>query len=236
MPAGCREGRPATQAGGSPCGRPGVTMMGSCGCDFARQRHGIIDHNAGHIDAGHRRQGVEFHGVVDFIDQEAALGSSSTSIASTPPPTARAAAHAQVVQLGRDRAAFALPAAGGVGDPVRGRAVDGAHGLVADHHGADIAPGFLDVFLNVINGVLVRAEGFFVFQMASAASRSLILASRRPHEPTVGFSTTGYPILRSLPGRLRGKGDFHPRLGTRPAPGRWRWPACHRRWPQRATY
>jgi hypothetical protein len=26
---------------------------------------------------------------------------------------------------------------------------------------------------------------------ASAASRSLILASRRPHEPTTGFSTTG---------------------------------------------
>ena len=43
-------------------------------------------------------------------------------------------------------------------------AIDGADGLVADHKGADVAHGLVDIFLDVEDGVVVGAQDFLVLQ------------------------------------------------------------------------
>ena len=130
----------------------------------ARQPGHIIDDFTGDIDAADRLGGVEFHRVVDLVDQEAALGMLDHVDRQHPAADCLGGAQADLLQLGRHRADLAFAAAGGVGDPVLRLAVDGGQHPVADHDGADVAPGLVDVFLDVEDRMLHRAQRGLVLQ------------------------------------------------------------------------
>src|SRR5258706_15246024 len=111
-------------------------------------RQHIIDHPAGDVHTGGGNTVAEFHGVIDPVDGVAAAR--FEQVERQQPAAYRVrGAPAQLGDLGRDGAIGSNPAAGGVGNPTLGAAVDGADAFLTYYKGANVAPGFVDVFLDV---------------------------------------------------------------------------------------
>src|SRR5680860_348092 len=105
------------------------------------------------VDARGGYRIAELHGVVDLYGQQAALRLEQVDgqHAAAHRPCCRQAEFDELVAEGT---VAGHAAAGGVGDPMLGAAVDGGDDRVAHYEGADVAPGLVHVLLHVVN--LVR--------------------------------------------------------------------------------
>jgi hypothetical protein len=98
--------------------------------------------------------------VIDLVDREAVLRLENT-YRQQAAARGSSRALAEIEQLRCQRTVTRHAATGRVGDPVVGRAVNGANLLITDHKSPNIAPRFVHVLLNIEN-LMVHTERDFM--------------------------------------------------------------------------
>src|SRR5579884_2170506 len=144
----------------------------------------IIQHRAGDIDAGRSDAVAKLHGGIDLVDEQAALAVFQHINGQDTAANRLRRSHTQFVEFGCDGAVAGGRAARRVGDPVRAVAIDGADGALADDEGADVAQGLIDILLNIMDVVLVRAKRLLMFQ--HSLRRVAVVDARQQTPPRAG--------------------------------------------------
>src|SRR6266700_4334217 len=122
-----------------------------------RAQH-ITDHRAGNIDTCGSNTIAELHRSVDLVDQVAMLLVLKHIDRKNATAHGLGRTHAEIVQLRSDRAIGSNCSTCSIGNPMLAATIDRADRTIANDEGSDITLGFLHIFLNIMNMMLIRAE------------------------------------------------------------------------------
>ncbi len=138
--------------------------------------------------------------MVDLVDRHARRGLKQVDGQQSAAHGSRGAP-AQVLNFISKRAIGGHPAAGGVGDPVGGGAVDGGDGFATDDEGADVTTGFINVFLNVEDLVVHAQHGFMLNE---GLGRGAIIRFGEQAAPRADYGFEHAGVAHGVTGSQRG--------------------------------
>src|SRR5258708_64175 len=123
----------------------------------------IVEHLVGNVHTGRSDAVAKLHRGIDFIDQQAALWVFQHVDCQDTASNRLSGTHAQAIKLRCDRTVAGNSAPGGIRYPVFAGAIDCADRTLSDDKGTNITQRLCNVFLYVVDVMLVGAKCLLVF-------------------------------------------------------------------------